>query len=101
VSDFDVIVVGAGNAALAAVSAREQGAVRVLALEKAPRALRGGNTHYSGGLLRIAFDRAEDLRALVPDAERDVPGFYAGVGGTGLISGAVFGRLARAQAAAE
>jgi succinate dehydrogenase/fumarate reductase flavoprotein subunit len=26
VSDFDVIVVGAGNAALAAVSAREQGA---------------------------------------------------------------------------
>lgn len=80
VSDLDVIVVGAGNAALAAaVSAREQGAVRVLALEKAPRALRGGNTHYSGGLLRIAFDRAEDLRALVPDAQRDVPGFYAGV----------------------
>ena len=101
-SDYDVIVVGAGNAALAAaVSAREQGAGRVVALEKAPRTLRGGNTHYSGGLLRIAFDRAEDLRALVPDAERDVPGFYAGVGGTGLRSGAVFGRLARAQAAAE
>jgi tricarballylate dehydrogenase len=80
VPDYDVIVVGAGNAALAAaVSAREQGAGRVVALEKAPRALRGGNTHYSGGLLRIAFDRAEDLRALVPDAERDVPGFYAGV----------------------
>ncbi|HMH76784.1 MAG TPA: FAD-binding protein, partial [Candidatus Udaeobacter sp.] len=79
-SDYDVIVVGAGNAALAAaVSAREQGAARVLALEKAPRALRGGNTHYSGGLLRIAFDRAEDLRALVPDAEGEVPGFYAGV----------------------
>ena len=40
-SDWDVIVVGAGNAALAAaVSAREQGAGRVLALEKAPRALR-------------------------------------------------------------
>jgi tricarballylate dehydrogenase len=80
VPDWDVVVVGAGNAALAAaVSAREQGAGRVVALEKAPRALRGGNTHYSGGLLRIAFDRAEDLRALVPDAEREVPGFYAGV----------------------
>jgi len=79
-SDWDVIVVGAGNAALAAaVSAREQGAGRVLALEKAPRALRGGNTHYSGGLLRIAFDRPDDLRPLVPDAEREVPGFYAGV----------------------
>ena len=52
--DYDVIVVGAGNAAMAAVSAREQGAGRVLMLEKAPRELRGGNTHYSGGLLRIA-----------------------------------------------
>ena len=79
-SDYDVVVVGAGNAALAAaVSAREQGARRVVALEKAPRPLRGGNTHYSGGLLRIAFDRAEDLRPLVPDAEAEVPGFYAGV----------------------
>lgn len=79
-SDYDVIVVGAGNAALAAaVSAREQGSGRVLALEKAPRTLRGGNTHYSGGLLRIAFDRPDDLRALVPDAEREVAGFYAGV----------------------
>ena len=79
-SAIDVLVIGAGNAALAAaVSAREQGAARVVALEKAPRTLRGGNTHYSGGLLRIAFDRAEDLRTLVPDAEREVPGFFASV----------------------
>src|SRR5262249_51009945 len=79
VNDWDVIVVGAGNAALAAaVSAREQGAARVVALEKAPRALRGGNTHYSGGLLRIAFDRVEDLRALVPHAERGGPGLSEG-----------------------
>ena len=69
--DYDVIVVGAGNAALAAaVSAREQGAGRVLVLEKAPAELRGGNTHYSGGLLRFAFDRAEDLRPIVPDVEQ-------------------------------
>src|SRR5438093_8396840 len=78
--DYDVIVIGAGNAALAAaVSACEQGAARVVALEKAPRELRGGNTHYSGGLLRFAFDRAEDLRQLVPDAERHIPGFMTGV----------------------
>src|ERR1700754_1674161 len=40
--DYDVIVVGAGNAAFAAaVSAREHGAQRVVALEKAPEAMRG------------------------------------------------------------
>ena len=79
-AEYDVIVVGAGNAALAAAAAaREQGAQRVLVLEKAPKELRGGNTHYSGGLLRFAYESPEDLRPLVPDAEREVPGFYAGV----------------------
>jgi tricarballylate dehydrogenase len=78
--EYDVLVVGAGNAALAAaVSACEQGATRVGVLEKAPEELRGGNTHYSGGLLRFAYDKAEDLRPLVPDAERQVTGFFSGV----------------------
>ena len=78
--DYDVIVVGAGNAALAAaVSAREQGAERVVALEKAPEELRGGNTHYSGGLLRFAYDRPEDLGPIVPDAERQIPNFFRDV----------------------
>ena len=76
----DVIVVGAGNAALAAaVAAREARAARVLVLEKAPEPLRGGNTHYSGGLLRFAFDRAEDLLPIVPNVEKQVPGFMLGV----------------------
>lgn len=79
VPDYDVIVVGAGNAALAAsVSARNAGAQRVLVLEKAPEEMRGGNTHYSGGLLRIAFDNVEEILRLMPKA-RELEGFVDGV----------------------
>ncbi len=70
-ADYDVIVVGAGNAALAAsVSARGAGAERVLVLEKAPEENRGGNTHYSGGLLRIAFDRPRRIVATGAEGAR-------------------------------
>jgi glycine/D-amino acid oxidase-like deaminating enzyme len=48
----DVLVVGAGNAALrAAISAHENGA-RVLMLEAAPFEERGGNSHFTGGAAR-------------------------------------------------
>ena len=77
---WDVIVVGAGNAAhAAAVSARESGAARVLMIEKAPERLRGGNTHYSGGLFRVAFDNPEALLDLVPEVQAEVPDFLTGV----------------------
>jgi tricarballylate dehydrogenase len=62
-----VIVVGAGNAALcAALSARENGA-DVLVLERAPRPLRGGNTAFTAGAMRVAYNGVEDLRRLMPD----------------------------------
>ncbi len=78
-ADYDVIVIGAGNAALAAsVSAREAGAGRVVVLEKATRQARGGNTFFSGGLLRFAFSDVEELLEIVPEA-RDVAGFMDGV----------------------
>jgi tricarballylate dehydrogenase len=78
-SAYDVIVIGAGNAALAAaVSARNEGAERVLVLEKASEELRGGNTYYSGGLLRIAFNNVEEILRLTPNA-RELPGFVEGI----------------------
>lgn len=77
---YDVIVVGAGNAALAsAVSAHENGAKRVLVLEKAPREMRGGNTHWSGGVLRFAFDDPREIEPLVPEAEDRYENFYEGI----------------------
>jgi tricarballylate dehydrogenase len=79
-SNFDVIVVGGGNAAFsAAMAAREAGAKRVELLEKAPKEQRGGNTHFSGAVLRHVFDDVNDLDRFVPDAEEKYPGFHAGV----------------------
>jgi tricarballylate dehydrogenase len=63
----DVVVVGAGNAALtAALAAREAGA-RVLVLEKAPYEDRGGNSRFTGGIVRFAHSGLEDIIPLVPD----------------------------------
>ncbi len=65
--DVDVVVVGAGNAGLcAALAARDEGA-EVLVLERAPREARGGNSAFTGGVMRFAFETAEDIVALVPD----------------------------------
>src|SRR6476659_5016660 len=62
----DVLVVGAGNAALCtAISAHENGA-RVLMLEAAPFEERGGNSHFTGGAFRFAFGGVDDLIAVLP-----------------------------------
>jgi tricarballylate dehydrogenase len=67
----DLIVVGAGNAALcAALAAREQGA-SVLVLEKAPEHLRGGNTFFTGGGFRFPYRGLDDIRALIPEMSDD------------------------------
>src|SRR5439155_190199 len=42
-------------------------AARILDLEKAPRNERGGNTAFTGGLLRFAFESIDDFRPLLPD----------------------------------
>jgi tricarballylate dehydrogenase len=69
--DYDVVVVGAGNAAFcAALAARERGA-RVLVLERAPEDESGGNSRFTAGLMRVAYDGVEDLKRVMPDLSAD------------------------------
>jgi tricarballylate dehydrogenase len=64
---IEVVVVGAGNAALcAALAAREQGA-HVRVIECAPRDESGGNSRFTAGAMRVVYDGVEDLRQLMPD----------------------------------
>ncbi len=66
-SAYDVIVVGGGNAAFcAALAAREAGA-SVIAIECAPETERGGNSRFTAGAMRVAYNGVDDLARLMPD----------------------------------
>jgi len=77
-SEYDVIVVGGGNAAFcAALAAQEQGA-KVVMLEAAPEDEAGGNSRFTAGSIRVVYNGVEDIKTLVPDltqAEIDTTDF--------------------------
>lgn len=69
--ETDVLVIGAGNAAMcAALSARENGA-NVIVLEKSSKKERGGNSAFSAGAIRFAYNGLEDLLKVVPDLPKE------------------------------
>ena len=62
--EYDVCIAGAGNAALcAAISAADKGA-RVLVLERAPQSENGGNSRFTAGGFRFAYNGVDDLKTL-------------------------------------
>src|SRR2546422_6318648 len=78
---FRSVVVGGGNAAMcAALSAREAGA-RVLVVEKAPEAWRGGNGFFTAGGLPFALQRFAGVLGLLGGP------FHEGEGAKGEGSG--------------
>ena len=69
--EYDVIVVGAGNAAFCAgLAAREAGA-SVIMLEAAPEEESGGNSRFTAGAMRVVYNGVDDIKALVPDLSRE------------------------------
>lgn len=72
--NFDVVVVGAGNAALCAAAAAAESHAKVLVLEKSPKNLQGGNCPYTGAGFRFTHDGIDDIKSLLPQ-DTDVGDF--------------------------
>ncbi len=67
-NNYDVVVIGAGNAALsAALSAKDNGAKKILVLEKASKKEKGGNSRYTNGAYRFAYNGFSDLKKIIPN----------------------------------
>jgi tricarballylate dehydrogenase len=64
---YDVVIVGAGNAAFCAALAAQEHGARVLVLERAPEDESGGNSRFTAGLMRVAYNGVEDLKRVMPD----------------------------------
>ncbi|GAA1197048.1 FAD-dependent tricarballylate dehydrogenase TcuA [Prauserella alba] len=66
----DVLVVGAGNAAMCAAHAAREAGRQVLVLEAAPRSQAGGNSYFTAGATRMTHEGLESLKDLVEPDER-------------------------------
>ena len=60
-TSFDVIIVGAGNAALSAAMAACENGANVLILEKAPEHEKGGNSYFAAGGFRFCHTGIDDI----------------------------------------
>jgi tricarballylate dehydrogenase len=69
---WDVVVVGAGNAAMCAAYAAQDAGASVVVLERAPQAECGGNSAFTGGATRFAFNNVEDVREVLDLTDEEV-----------------------------
>ncbi len=68
-AEYDVVVVGAGNAGLvAALTAHEAGA-RVVVLEAAGHEERGGNSRFSGSIFRAVHGGLDSIKPILADPD--------------------------------
>jgi tricarballylate dehydrogenase len=71
VDGYDVVMVGAGNAAFSAALAARESVERVLVLEKAPREWVGGNSYFTAGAFRTTFGSLDELRPLLDEVSEE------------------------------
>ncbi|MBB6553685.1 FAD-dependent tricarballylate dehydrogenase TcuA [Nonomuraea rubra] len=68
--EFDVVVVGGGNAGFSAAHAAAERGRRVLLLEKGPEEGAGGNSYYTAGAFRVVHDGLGGLAGLLDPDDR-------------------------------
>ncbi|MBC7778562.1 MAG: FAD-dependent tricarballylate dehydrogenase TcuA [Proteobacteria bacterium] len=71
VTEADVVIVGAGNAALCAAMAAHESGATVLVLERAPEAEAGGNSFFTAGATRFVFNDIAELREVLDVSEEE------------------------------
>ncbi|MDY0393533.1 FAD-binding protein [Virgibacillus halophilus] len=68
---FDLVVIGTGNAALcAAIAAKENGA-NVLMVEKGTKHKRGGNSFFTDGAIRFAYNDMTGIQKILTDLNKE------------------------------
>ena len=68
-NDYDVLIVGGGNAGLvAALSAAETPGSKIAILEAAPKEERGGNSRFAGAIFRISHNGSSDIFPLLHES---------------------------------
>jgi len=71
ISEADVVVVGAGNAALCAAMAAHEAGAKVIVLERAPQSEAGGNSFFTAGATRFVFNNIAELREVLDVSEEE------------------------------
>ena len=70
--NYDVAVLGAGNAAFSAALAAQEHGAKVVMIEAAPEEEAGGNSRYTAGAIRFAHDGLQDLKTVLDLTQNEI-----------------------------
>ncbi len=71
-SNYDVAILGAGNAAFSAALAAQEHGAKVVMIEAAPLDEAGGNSRYTAGAIRFAHDGLQDLKTVLDLTDEEI-----------------------------